>query len=183
SWTRRKPALASRLGALGLFYGIETVNYLVGATGVDTRFHGRVSVVVALWVAVSIVCQRLLENRRWSYLARYVWGTLDSAALLTVLLIGHGATSSLVIGYPLIIVGSGLWFRVRFVWYITLLSLLSYGVTVIDFYYWRPELHGRMYVGIDRHIIFAVGLVVLGAVVSYLVERVRVLSSFYGRPV
>ncbi|MCE5267061.1 MAG: serine/threonine protein kinase [Planctomycetaceae bacterium] len=182
SWTRRQPALASRLGALGLFYGIETVNYLVGATGVDTQFHGRVSVVVALWVAVSIVCQRLLENRRWSYLARYVWGTLDSLALLTVLLIGHGATSSLVIGYPLIIVGSGLWFRVRFVGFMTLLSLLSYGVTVIDFYCWRPELHGRMYAGIDRHIIFAVGLLVLGAVVSYLVERVRVLSSFYGRP-
>ena len=27
----------------------------------------------------------------------------------------------------------------RFVWFITLLSLLSYGVLVIDFYYWRPD--------------------------------------------
>ncbi|MEN6452185.1 MAG: bifunctional serine/threonine protein kinase/MFS transporter [Thermoguttaceae bacterium] len=183
SWTRRQPALASRLGALTLFYTIETINYLARVTGVTTQFHARVSIVVVLWAAVSIVCQRLLSDRRWSLSARYVWGTLDTVALLAVLLMGHGATSSLVICYPLIIVGSGLWFRVRYVWFMTVLSLLSYGVTVIDFYYWRPELHGRMYAGIDRHIIFAVGMVVLGAVVSYLVERVRVLSTFYGRPV
>jgi hypothetical protein len=38
-----------------------------------------------------------------------------------------------------------------------------------------------MYTGFDRHVIFAASLVVLGAIVSYLVERVRVLSSFCGR--
>ena len=40
-----------------------------------------------------------------------------------------------------------------------------------------------MYAGFDRHVIFAVALLVLGSVVSYLVQRVRILSSFYGRPV
>ena len=39
-----------------------------------------------------------------------------------------------------------------------------------------------MYAGVDRHVIFAVALMVLGSVVAYLVERVRILSSFYGRP-
>jgi len=179
-WTRREPALASRLGALGLFYGIETINYLTGT--VDRDFHGPVSLVVGLWAAASIACQQLLNNRRWSFPARYAWGTLDSLALLTVLLIGNGAASSLVIGYPLIIAGSALWFRVRFVWFMTLLSLLSYGVLVIDFYYCRPELHERMYSGIDRHVIFAVALLMLGAIVSYLVQRLRILSSFYGQP-
>jgi hypothetical protein len=38
-----------------------------------------------------------------------------------------------------------------------------------------------MYTGWDRHVIFAVALLVLGAVVAYLVDRVRTLSSFYGR--
>jgi hypothetical protein len=71
---------------------------------------------------------------------------------------------------------------VRFVGFITLLSLLSYGVLVIDFYYWRPELHVGMYAGVDRHVIFALALLAMGVVVSYLVERVRVLSNFYGRP-
>ena len=59
SWTRRQPALASRLGALGLFYVIETVNYS-GRRGRSRSFHGRVSLVVALWIAASIVCQQLL---------------------------------------------------------------------------------------------------------------------------
>jgi serine/threonine-protein kinase len=103
-------------------------------------------------------------------------------ALFAILRLGHGAASPLVIGYPLIIVASGLWFRVRFVWFMTLLSLLSYGVLVIDFYYWRPWLQAEPYVGWDRHVIFAVGILVVGSVVAYLVQRVRTLSDFYGRP-
>ena len=141
SWTRRQPALASRLGALGLFYVIEIGQLLYDRIGRHARFIGEVSLVVALWIVASIVCQQLLGSRRWSIPACFVWGTLDSLALFAVLRLGYGAASSLVVGYPLIIVASGLWFRVRFVWFMTLLSLLSYGVLVIDFYYWRPELH------------------------------------------
>ena len=85
------------------------------------------------------------------------------------------------VGYPLIIVASGLWFRVRYVWFITLLSLISYGVLVVDFYYWRPKLHEGMYAGFDRHVIFALSLLLMGSIVSYLVQRVRTLSTFYGR--
>ncbi len=180
-WTRRQPALASRLGALGLFYLVETVNYFTGM--VDRQFHGPVSLVVCLWVLASIICQQLLESRRWSFPARYVWGTLDSTALLIVLLLGYGAASSLVVGYPLIIVASGLWFRVRFVGFMTVLSLLSYSVLIVDFYYWRPEIHEGMYAGFDRHVIFGLSLILIGAIVAYLVRQVRILSNFYGRPV
>jgi len=180
SWVRRQPALASRLGALGVFYIVETVNYV--AVHHDASFHGLVSLVVILWIITSIACQQLLERRRWSFLARYAWGTLDSLALLTVLLLGNGAASALVIGYPLVIVASGLWFRVRFVWFMTLMSLLSYGVLVIDFYWLRPELRVEPYAAGDRHVIFAIAIVVLGLIVAYLVERVRILSSFYGKP-
>ena len=181
-WTRRQPALALRLGALGLFYLIETANYYyVGS--VDASFHRGVSLVVALWLIASVICQQMFGSRRWSIPACFVWGTIDSLALFAVLRLGYGAASALVVGYPLIIVGSGLWFRMRYVWYITLLSLLSYGILVVDFYYWRPELHQGMYAGFDRHVIFALSMVVIGAVVAYLVQRVRTLSEFYGRPV
>ena len=97
---------------------------------------------------------------------------------------GYGAASSLVVGYPLIIVGSGLWFRVRFVWFMTLLSLLSYGVLVVDFYCWRPELQRRQ---------ITPGSTATSSLPSrwwcsarscrIWSQRVRVLSSFYGRPV
>ena len=181
SWTRRQPALASRLGGLGIFYCVELVNYQIGV--VDSDFHKAISLVVVLWAAVSVVCQQLLENRRWSFPARYAWGTLDSLALLSILFIGDGAASPLVIGYPLIIVGSALWFRVRFVWFITLLSLLSYGLLIVDLYYFRPDLQKLVYMGSGRHVVFAIGLLLIGAMVSYLVQRLRILSSFFGHQI
>jgi serine/threonine-protein kinase len=166
---------------LTLFYLIETADYFTAS--VEESFHEQVSFVVAAWIVASILCQRLLSSRRWSIPACFVWGTLDSLALLAVLRLGQGVLSALVVGYPLIIVASGLWFRVRFVWFMTFLSLLSYGVLVIDFYYWRPFLQEEMKVSFDRHAIFALALLINGAAVAYLVRQVRTLSSFYGRSI
>ena len=120
------------------------------------------SVLMLAWAAASVVCQQFLESRRWSIPARFVWGTLDSLLLLAMLLVADGAASPLVVGYPLLIVGSGLWFRVRFVWFMTALSLLSYGILVVDFYLWRPELqrYSSTAPRTSRHVIFALSLVV-----------------------
>lgn len=182
-WVRRQPALASRLGGLALFYVIAWTNYLRGTINAD--FHIRVSIVLALWVICSIICQRLVESRRWSMAAPFLWGTLDSAFFLLVLLIGDGAASSLVVGYLLLIVASGLWFRVRFVSYMAALSLLSYGILIVDYYcIWRPwqDLKSKVpYLNPDRHMIFAVSLIIAALIVAYLVQRVRILSSFYGQ--
>ena len=181
-WARRQPALALRLGALGVFYIIGTVNYFVSA--VDWDYHRNTSILLLVWTAVSIVCQQFLDSQRWSVPARFVWGTLDSVLLLAALLLGNGAASALVVGYPLLIAGSGLWFRRRFVWFITGLSLLSYMVLVVDFYRWRtPEFQAAFDSSPSRHVIFAVSLVVLGSIVSYLVHRVSTLSAFCGRRV
>jgi hypothetical protein len=104
-----------------------------------------------------------------------------------VLLIGDGAASALLIGYMLLIVASGLWFRVRFVTYMTILSLLSYGVLVVDYYFfWQPWTRPGSKVPeltMDRHVIFAVSLVILASIVAYIVQRVRILSTFYGQKV
>jgi len=179
SWTGRQPALASRLGALGVFYVVELVNF--ACSTVELKFHATISAVVGVWAVASVAFQQLLNSRRWSLPARFGWGVLDSILFLTVLLAADGAASPLVVGYPLLIVGAGLWFRVRFVWFMTALSLASYGILVVDFYLWRPELQKNFDCGYDRHAIFAVSLVVLAAVVAYLVFRVRTLSNYYGR--
>ncbi|NQU24525.1 MAG: protein kinase, partial [Candidatus Nealsonbacteria bacterium] len=184
SWTRRQPALALRLAGLGVFYLVENLNFFAfsESSGVDARFHVDMSILLGIWAAGSIVCQQFLDSRRWSIPARYVWGLLDSLLLLAVLLRADGAASPLIVGYPLLIVGAGLWFRVRFVSLITVLSLLSYGILVVDFYCWRwDELSKNFDTAFDRHIIFAVALIVLGGGVAYLVHRVRILSTLYGR--
>jgi serine/threonine-protein kinase len=179
-WTRRQPALASRLGALGVFYLVEIGNYHYG--GVLPPFHFKITILTAAWAVIAIVCQQFVGHQRLALPARFVWGTLDSLMLLIVLLfVGDGAASALVVGYPLLIAASGLWFHVRFVSFMTVLSLLSYGVLVVDFYCWRIELQEHFDKSFARHVLFALSLIVLGAVVSVLVQRVRMLSKFYGR--
>jgi eukaryotic-like serine/threonine-protein kinase len=179
-WARRQPALASRLGGLGTFYVVHCGNYLCG--GVDLAFHIQMTILAAAWAVISIVCQRFVGDERLAVKARFVWGTLDSLVLLIALLfVADGAASVLVVGYSLLIAGSGLWFHVRFVGFMTLLSLISYGILVIDFYCWRTRLKSHFDVTATRHILFAVSLVILGLIVASLVRRLRMLSNFYGR--
>jgi eukaryotic-like serine/threonine-protein kinase len=179
-WARREPALASRLGALGTFYIIHCGNYLCGV--VDWPFHLKMTLLAVAWALISIVCQRFISDERLAVPARFVWGTLDSLVLLIALLfVADGAASVLVVGYPLLIAGSGLWFHVRFVGFMTIMSLISYGILVIDFYCWRTRLKDHFDTTATRHILFAVSLVVLGLIVASLVRRLRMLSNFFGR--
>jgi len=179
NWSRREPALAARLGVLGIFFTVHTINTACGE--LDIEFVTRMYLLMAVWVVTAVVCQQLLKIPRWSLSARFVWGTLDSALLFAVLLFANGAASPLIVAYPLLIVGSGLWFRVRFVWFITILSLVSYGAHVLDFFLRRTELHALLDARWDRHVIFAAALIVMGAGVGHLVQRVRVLSTYCGQ--
>jgi len=180
-WARRKPALASRLATLGAFYLVEVVNYYVTGVVEDSGFHWRMTVLTGLWVFTAIVFQQFLKSPRWSIPARFVWGVLDSLLLLGVLLVTDGAASSLLVGYLLLVAASGLWYRVRYVSFIAGLSLASYGVLIVDFYHWRPSLQEKCYPGFDRHVVMLVAIVAMAAIVSYLVARVRALSSYLGQ--
>ncbi len=179
SWSRREPALASRVTALAIFYLVELVNFALGT--VPARFHEQITVLTAAWAISSFALQQCLKYQRWSIPARFLWGILDSSLLLAVLLVADGAASPLVVGYPLLIVASGLWFRVRFVWFMTALCLASYGVLLVDFYHWSPELQDRFDPAWDRHVVFLVALLVTAGIVAYLVDRVRSLSSYFGQ--
>ena len=179
-WTRRRPALAWRLAALVVFYLVELRNYHYGVVG--WTFHWEMTALVLAWVAASAVCEWFVERPGTTLSARFVWGGLDQLIFLVMLLfVADGATSGLVAAYPLLIAASALWFHVRFVSFMTALSLLSYGILVLDFYFRRTELQTKFDAGYTRHVLFAVSLVVLGAVVSSLVNRLRMLSKFYGR--
>lgn len=179
SWARREPALAYRLAAIGLFDLVGWANYACDA--VSLTFQAQMTLVMLVWTATSVVCQQFLENRRWALPTRSVWAVLDSSLfLVTLLFLADGAASRLLVGYPLLIAGSGLWFRRRTVWFMTALSLASYGVLVLDFYFRRQHLQEHFDTALDRHVLFALALVVEGAMVAYLVDRVRKLTAFHG---
>jgi serine/threonine-protein kinase len=182
TWVRRQPALASRVGTLGAFYCVELVRYSFGEE--ETGFNRHVSLIVAVWLVSAVLFQRSLKSAKWSIPARFGWGTLDALLLLSLLMAANGAVSALVVGYPLLIVASGLWLRVRFVWFMTALCLASYGFLVLDYYRWRPEALRQQF-GTDpvRHVDFTLAMIAIALVVAYLVSRVRALSSYYGQKV
>ena len=180
-WVRREPAAASRLAVLGVFFIIENTNYFFGQ--VPTNFHVCMSILQVVWLLGTVGFQQLLRSERWSIPARFVWGAFDSSMLLAVLLVADGVASSLVPLLPMLIVASGLWFRERFVWSITGLSIISYGILVATYYYhWLPgRMHAESFDRPDRHVIFFVVLIGIGWGVAHLVHRLRTFMAYYGQ--
>jgi len=178
-WVRREPSLASRLGVFTLFYLVEASYYLLGRW--DKEFHYSVTAILLVWVAASFAFQKLMNRGAWPLAVPFAWGAVDAAALLWLLLIADGAASPLLIGYPLLVVAAGLWFRVRLVWFMTALSVLSYLALIVDYFKRLPELQAGSDLHSDDFIYFVVGLIAMGAAVAYQIERVRVLSRYYDR--
>jgi eukaryotic-like serine/threonine-protein kinase len=177
-WVRREPALAGRLAVLAGFATIEFVNY--SFHGVDWAFHRQIVLIMCIWVVCWIACQRLVRIPKIATYAHCLWGVIDAGMLLAALFVGNGAASALIVGFPLIIAGSGLWFRERFVWMTTGLMLACYGILLVDLYVRRTDMIEQFGIRYDRHVIFAVMLISLGGIISYLVHRISVLSRNCG---
>jgi eukaryotic-like serine/threonine-protein kinase len=172
-WLRREPALASRLGALAVCFTLIQINYFV-AGDVELAPHLIVTVLLLAWGSVSYICQKVLNAGRWDEDVPFAWAASDMVVWTVVLIVsGRAPQGPLVVGYACLIAAAGLWFRVRLVWFVTILSLLSYGA-VLSVYL----LEGGETTGMHHQLIFAVALVVLEGVVSYQVDRVRALSRY-----
>jgi serine/threonine-protein kinase len=175
-WARRKPALSSRLAALAVYFAIEQLWYH-GFGIVTLEHHVLVSAFLVLWALASLGCQWLIDRGKADHMADYYWASADVLFLTLILLVANGVKSPLIIGYPLLIVASGLWYRVRFVVYMTALSLFSYFLLMLDAVFLRPHVN----VPFDYHAIFIIALIVMGSVVAYQVNRVRLLNRYFER--
>ncbi len=175
-WGRREPALAARLAAFAIFAAIVIFNHL---TVPSLRpYTLPVLSLLAVWAAVSWVCQRGLWHAAWADTAAYAWSAADVLLLTAVQVITEAGVSPVIIGYPFVIAGAGLWTRRRMVWVTTACAVVGYaGLAVYDLGWCEPHQPAH------RHVIFLVTLVVLGFVMSYQVERVHALSRYYeGQP-
>jgi serine/threonine-protein kinase len=172
-WARREPALVYRLGALALSLAIIQANYHLSGN-VPLDLHLAVMGVLALWGAASVVCQRLLYVEGWTDAVRYAWAAADVVLLSALILLDGLVVSPVVIGFPLLIAASGLWFHVRLVWVTTTLAALAYAALVAV-----HLLTEGLVPGLHKHVIYVVGLGVLGFVIAYQVQRVRALSRYY----
>ena len=168
-WGRREPALVSRLGTLIAAATLLQVNYLIA--GVDRTFHIMVMSVVGAWGVLSFLYQLLLYRERTADCARFAWSAAYAVLLTLLIYIADPPRGPLLIGYPMLVAASGLFFQVRLVVFTTCVCLASY--TALMFL--TPEEAN------PRHYPFVFGLVlaVLGAIVAYQVYRVRALSRHF----
>lgn len=181
-WARREPALVSRWSILLAAVLIATLVWLIheieGISHQMRIYHIKIVGILGFWMLVAFVFQKLLNRKRTEDFARYGWALCDATLLTAVLSVANGPIGPLLIGYPVCLVSAGLFFRVRLIVFMTVISVLSYGILL-----WiRSRVHpGEFFDPTTSHypIIFAAVLILLGFVVGYQVYRVRALSRYY----
>ena len=122
-----------------------------------------------------MICCRLMRRLKLPDVVQYAWAASD-AGFLTLLQStsprkGQYGAGPLLVGYPLLIVASGQFFRVRLVTFMTAACLLAYGVLVLI---GREPVIQTQYT-----LIYAAALGVIGLVVGYQAYRVRILSAYF----
>ncbi|MBX3440904.1 MAG: serine/threonine protein kinase [Planctomyces sp.] len=173
---RREPALVSHLAAISLAALIVQVRAFVAP--VEARSHSIVMGIFAVWALCSWGLQWWMRREAFADAARFLWAALDVVLYTALLSLSESwgwRTDLLVIGYPLMMSGAALWFRVRLIWFMTAVSVISYGVLRVR----HPEMHA----GLPEHFawIAAGMLVVIGANLSYQVYRFKLLDRVYHR--
>jgi eukaryotic-like serine/threonine-protein kinase len=173
---RREPALVSHWLAIGLAATIVQVRALF--VTVDPRSHWLVMGILALWALASWVFQRWMRRDRFADAARYVWSAIDAILYTSLLHLSESwewPTDMLIVGYPVLITGAALWFKIRLVWFMTFVCVLSYAALWV----FHPSLNAA--VPLHYPLIVAAMLVVIGANVSYQVYRFKLLDRVYHR--
>ncbi len=180
-WTRREPEAVSRLGGLAVVALLTEANHQFFRPVRDFGIHYGVQGILLLW-AISAIFFQLLWRKGWrSDRVRMLWLTADLVFLTMVLKLLGRVDSSLLVGYPLMIAASGLWFRVCLVWFTTGLSIVCYLLLYFDSVLHRvpvpPELVTREEWQYPN--IFVASLALTGFVVARQVKRILALSQYY----
>ncbi len=175
-FARRYPAFVARTTGILTIAAIVELNFVVNRP--SAWLYAQIMALLGVWLALTVLFQILLLHERTAALSRYCWATLDVLLLTAALYLSGSPLGSLVIGYPIVIVGSGLWFRMGLVWFTTGLSLVAYAILV---FLLPQEAAPATY-----PYIFAAGVALVGYVTGYQLHRLQVLSRYFeqqgGRP-
>lgn len=176
-WSRREPSLAGHLVGLGLIELTRALSY-----GVEVNFYGgllkeylRYTYIILLW-AFACFCLQKLQNalqksNKGTSFANFAWAAADITFLTVILWIADGDIGPLYVAYPLVIVVSGLFSRVRMVAFTTIVCLISFSVV-----FWKQNVDTE-----NSHygVVGFAAIVVIGYVMSLLVHRIRLLNRLF----
>jgi hypothetical protein len=134
----------SRLVGLMLVALIAQFNYQIVSTNPDFEHHYTIQGVLALWAISAVIFQTMLRSGWHADKVRIFWSAADIAFLTVELKLFEqiltGSTvdtevhieTTLLVGYPLLIAASGLWWRVNLVWITTVIAMSAYGWLYAD---------------------------------------------------
>jgi len=180
-WNRREPELVARLGGLLLVAILTQCNYLFVTESGEFRLHYTVQAVLALWASSSILFQHMMRAGVRSQGVLVLWSAADILFLTIELKLLDRFESTLLVGYPLLIAASGLWWRVRLVWVTTVLAIAAYGALYLksSLSWDGVALRWQTPEQLRYPNIFVAGLLLTGYVVARQVRRILTLSRYY----
>ncbi len=174
-WGRREPALVTHLAAIFSFLLMLSIVYFW--VGSEPWYYLRHFGALLSWLVLSLLLQRLMNQPQWAYRARFLWATTDGVLLTLILYMALPPRGPLLIGYPVLIVASGMFARTRLVWFTTIVSILGYLFLITT----RPE---DEFIKPHFCIFYSLGLIVVGCLVAAQVKRIRSLTRYYeGAPI
>jgi serine/threonine-protein kinase len=192
-WNRREPELVSRLGGLGMIAVITQINHHISPEP-NAHIHWTVQAVLGLWALLAVVFQMLLRSESPSDRVRVLWVAADIVCLTIVTWLLESETvdpktgeplvevkTMLLVGYPLLIAASGLWWRVHLVWITTIMAMGAFaGLYLGAALRWEAGgLTVRTSPDLIYHNIFTAGLALTGLVVARQVKRILTIGHYY----
>lgn len=180
-WTRREPEVVSRLAGLGLVSVLTELNYRVFSTAPDARAHASIQVILALWAALALLFAILHRRARRSDGVRSLWSAADMLCLTLSIWVLEAMDSPLLIGYPLMVAASGLWFRERIVWLTAAMAAGGYlALYVLQAVEWSGANSNQLKpYSLSYANIFVACLALTGFVVVEMIKRIKRLSRYY----
>ncbi len=169
---RRSPVIASHLGALGLALVIGQLKFAMSVNK-DLNNHIQVSFVTLAWIVVSVLCGLFASSKKLETMVATFWLCADAVFLTVVISMMSSPTfppGPILIGYPMVVVVGGMFFRARMVVLVTIASMLSYIVLLAL----NPYILGNAF----QHLIFLVLLACMGICSLHQVRRFRMLSNY-----
>ncbi|MAT15975.1 MAG: serine/threonine protein kinase [Planctomyces sp.] len=170
-FVRRELPLVVRLTAIGMAAAIVQGRYMV--LGADELLHRKVMMIFCLWALAVCGFQWLVNRNRMPNFTRYGWATADVLILTWMFSLLADPLGPLPSAYALLIVASGLFYRLSLVTVTTILSIVCYG-----FLLWvQMQTEGLMFFGV----IYEMLLLIFGVITGYHVRRMNLLNQYFER--
>lgn len=170
SWWRREPILVVHLIGIGITTSIVAVSQWVRG-GVTDEFVLRI-ILLLTWILASFALQYGVVRERLRDTACLTWATVDVCIYTTLIAFAAPPRSMLLIGYPMMIVASSLFYRKRFLVYMTTVCIVGFLMLA-----WLAPMED--FVKFDFAAIFIAGLIVICFTLLSTIRRVRSMSVFY----